>query len=335
MSRRLVALTACLLSAAPAVAQRDRGKDLLPKLMTGPATAATAGTVRVLSDSRDAALGTVVSADGLVLTKGSELRGELLVKLRTGEVYDAKLVGYHRPTDLALIKVDATGLTPVTFATAPGTVGGWVASTGMAAEPAAVGVLSAAARAIDPRSMEGQTENMNKGYLGINFDEQGEEVKEVVVTDINSHSKAFGRLKVRDVLVEVAGQPIPNRHALLEKLDAYKPGDTVALKLRRGEEELTVKVTLVPRSVIDRGAFQNTLGNNQLSGRRTGFPAVLQHDGVIRPADCGGPLVDLDGKVLGVNIARAGRVETLALPAAVVTDILAELKAGKYRPATK
>ena len=28
----------------------------------------------------------------------------------------------------------------------------------------------------------------------------------------------------------------------------------------------------------------------------------------------GGPVVDLDGNVVGINIARAGRVETLALP---------------------
>jgi serine protease Do len=333
MSRRIVALLACLVLAAPALAQRDRGKDLLPKLMAGPTAAAAASTVRVLSDNRDAALGTVVSADGLVLTKGSELRGELAVKLRTGEVYDAKLVGYHRPTDLALIKVDTTGLTPVAFATAPGAVGGWVAAPGLGAEPAAVGVLSAAARKIDPRSPEGQlVENMNKGYLGINF---GERNDEVVVTDINPHSKAYGRLKEKDVLVEVAGQPVPNRDALIERLDAYKPGDTVALKLRRGEEELTVKVTLVPRSVIDRGAFQNTLGNNQLSGRRAGFPAVLQHDAAVRPADCGGPLVDLDGRVLGINIARAGRVETLALPTDVVNEVLPGLKEGKYKPVGK
>lgn len=333
MSRRIVALLACLLAAAPAAAQRDRGKDLLPKLMAGPSAAAAASTVRVLSDNRDAALGTVVSADGLVLTKGSELRGELAVKLRTGEVYDATLLGYHRPTDLALIKVDTTGLTPVTFATAPGTVGGWVAAPGLGDEPAAVGVLSAAARKIDPRSpQEGLTENMNKGYLGINFDPSRDEP---VVIGVNPHSKAFGKLKAEDVLLEVASQPIPNKDALLERLDNYKPGDTVAVKLRRGEEELTVKVTLVPRSVIDRGAFQNTLGNNQLSGRRGGFPAVLQHDAFVRPTDCGGPLVDLDGKVLGVNIARAGRVETLALPASVVNEVLPGLKEGKYKPVSK
>ena len=51
---------------------------------------------------------------------------------------------------------------------------------------------------------------------------------------------------------------------------------------------------------------------------------------MLKPKDCGGPLVDLSGKVVGVNIARAGRVETLALPAdtveAIVKRLLSELR---------
>ena len=45
---------------------------------------------------------------------------------------------------------------------------------------------------------------------------------------------------------------------------------------------------------------------------------ILQHDSVLKPSECGGPLVDLDGKVVGINIARAGRTETYAIPSEVV-----------------
>ena len=47
-------------------------------------------------------------------------------------------------------------------------------------------------------------------------------------------------------------------------------------------------------------------------------------------APVGIALVDLDGRVLGINIARAGRVETWTLPAETIKPIYAELKAGKY-----
>ena len=66
--------------------------------------------------------------------------------------------------------------------------------------------------------------------------------------------------------------------------------------------------------------------------RRTGFPAIIQHDMVLKPIDCGGPLVDLDGNVLGINIARAGRVESWALPPDIVKPIIKDMKEGKLPP---
>jgi serine protease Do len=69
-----------------------------------------------------------------------------------------------------------------------------------------------------------------------------------------------------------------------------------------------------------------------LSDRRNGFPIILQHDAALRPSDCGGPLVDLDGKVVGINIARAGRTETYAAPTQAVLPLLYDLMSGKLAP---
>jgi serine protease Do len=52
----------------------------------------------------------------------------------------------------------------------------------------------------------------------------------------------------------------------------------------------------------------------------------LPHDTPLRPKDCGGPLVDTDGRVAGINIARALRVATYALPARDVRQVLNELR---------
>ena len=49
---------------------------------------------------------------------------------------------------------------------------------------------------------------------------------------------------------------------------------------------------------------------------------------------CGGPLVNLDGKAVGLNIARADRVATYALPARLVKQSLDSLK-SKYKLAAK
>ena len=117
-------------------------------------------------------------------------------------------------------------------------------------------------------------------------------------------------------------------------LENSRPGDSVTLTVLREGEEKTFKLTLTgPPGRPDRGTIQNAMGGD-LSGRRTGFPAVLQTDMVVAPKDCGGPVVDLDGNVLGINIARAGRVETWILPSENIRPLLTDLKAGKFGPIT-
>jgi serine protease Do len=62
------------------------------------------------------------------------------------------------------------------------------------------------------------------------------------------------------------------------------------------------------------------------SQRAKGFEQAIEHDTVLQPWLCGGPLVNLDGKAIGINIARASRVSTYALPARLVKRILDNLK---------
>lgn len=47
---------------------------------------------------------------------------------------------------------------------------------------------------------------------------------------------------------------------------------------------------------------------------------------MLEPWQCGGPLVNLDGQAIGLNIARASRVATYALPSALVQRVIADLK---------
>ena len=63
------------------------------------------------------------------------------------------------------------------------------------------------------------------------------------------------------------------------------------------------------------------------SGRAEGFELALQHDSVLQPWQCGGPLLDLNGKAVGLNIARAGRVSSYALPSSVIRRVADQLQA--------
>jgi serine protease Do len=295
---------------------------------------ATKSTVRVLCDGKEAALGTVVGEDGWILTKNSELKGKLTCKLPDGKELEAKLVGVHDKFDLAMLKVDAKGLTPVKFVeskTAP--VGNWLASVGTGDDPAAVGVMSVAARS-PSRGDGGGALNPKRGFLGIQMEEVlagwfgGGGVKVTVVTPRSAAEKAG--VKVGDKIVAVNDQNVTGLEGMKNLMSKTKSGDVVTLRVVRDDEEKELKATLgTPPQ--DRGDVQNSMGS-KLSDRRTGFPTFFQHDTVIRPQDCGGPICDLDGHVLGINIARAGRTESYAIPSEAITPILADLKYGKLAP---
>ena len=288
-------------------------------------------TVRVLGDGKDAALGVVVSADGWILSKHSELKGKKLTcKLADGNEVDAELVGFDVPHDLAMLKVNAKGLTPVVWTDSKASrIGHWVASPGIGADQVAIGVISVASRDIKNAKLMAPS-GAAGGYLGIAFDIDfaGVKIQDVVP---NTPAQKAG-FKKDDQILTLNGKAVGSADEFRALLSTTKAGVVVNLKFLREEKEMELKVTLgeSPNSKKgkSRGEIQNSMGS-KLSDRRAGFPVVLQHDSVLKPTDCGGPLVNLDGKVLGINIARAGRTESYAIPSEAVRPMLEKLKMRK------
>jgi serine protease Do len=240
-------------------------------------------------------------------------------------------VGVHEPYDLALLKVAATALPAVEWRDKiTAAVGTWVAAPGLDDTPVAVGVVSVAARAVAARDLPAPY-NSAGGYLGIELADAADVGARISRVVPNSPAAKAG-LKADDFFLSFAGRPVQDADALLDALRRNKPGEAVAIRVKRGSEEVELQVTLDRRpGGRGRGDFQNRLAG-ALSDRRNGFPTILQHDAVLRPSDCGGPLVDLDGKVIGINIARAGRTESYAAPTPVVLPLLYDLMSGKLAP---
>jgi serine protease Do len=296
-------------------------------------------TVRVQCDGKDVALGTVIGPDGWILTKASQLKGIAVCQLQDGRQLEARVVGIHDPYDLAVLKIDATGLTPVEWRDSKKAVPGhWVVAPSPKESPAAIGVVSVATRSVSARDLP-LSFNASSGFLGITVAESADAGARVgVVTPDGPAAKAG--IKVDDIILSLAGQAIQDAESLLNFMQGTKPGEVLVVRIKRGSEELELKPTLDrrpttgPRGGRGRGDIQNRMGS-ELSNRRNGFPTILQHDAVLRPIDCGGPLVDLDGKVIGINIARAGRTETYAAPTEAVLPLLyaAESKLAEAKAA--
>jgi len=290
---------------------------------------ASTATVRILAGAEPASLGTVVDADGLILTKASVLEGELLCRLDDGTELAAELVAVDEDYDLALVKIDADGLTPVRWRTGdvppPGSI---VAAVAPDDSLLAVGVVSAA-----PREVPGSTRPERvRGWLGVVL---GGGQSGLGVTGVYRGSPAGkAGLKVGDRIKRIDGKAMKSTSQIVETVGSRNVGQKLALVIQREDEEVELAATLGKQQA--GRAPQDHWGGGPFSRRRQGFPTALAHDAVVHPDDCGGPLVDTDGNVVGINVARALRVTTYAIPAETVLDVLEDLRAsGPARPKAK
>src|SRR5207237_3076770 len=84
-------------------------------------------------ESRSLGSGFIISADGYILTNAHVVEGadEINVKLTDKREYKAKVIGADKRTDIALIKIDTTGLPAVRFGDPTKLkVGEWVVAIG-------------------------------------------------------------------------------------------------------------------------------------------------------------------------------------------------------------
>jgi serine protease Do len=172
---------------------------------------------------------------------------------------------------------------------------------------------------------------LGTGLLGVLLAETPGLVKVVQVVPSSGAEKAG--IAIDDVFVSIDGKPVTTREDLTDAIQAHRLGDSVKIVLMRGEKQLELIATVGKRQegAPTRSDRMNRMGG-PLSARNTGFPSVIQHDTVLKPNECGGPLVTLDGKVIGLNIARGGRVESYAIPSDVISAIIPDLKSGRLAP---
>lgn len=278
-------------------------------------------TTRVLANDLQVALGVIVSADGLVITKASELYGKITCGLYDGRQVPAEIVGVNEEHDVAMLRVDARELPVVRWGVEElPAIGSWLATPGPDQLPAAIGIVS-----VEPRAVTAPS-----GFLGISLDNTLPRILQIFP---GGGAEKAG-LRVNDVILKINGQEVADRESLQRIIRRYQPGQKLVLNVQRATGPLTITATLEdgPNAASnERAEMQNRLGT-QVSQRRGGFPKALQHDSVLRPNECGGPLVDLEGRAIAINIARAGRVACYAIPASIIVGLIDELKTGKHLP---
>jgi len=106
--------------------------------------------------------GVILTDDGYIVTNNHVIDGadKLEVLLNDNSTYDARVIGTDEATDLALIKIDAEKLTPITFGDSEAVkIGEWVLAVGNPFgfnSTVTAGIVSAKARSISHNSRGGK-----------------------------------------------------------------------------------------------------------------------------------------------------------------------------------
>ncbi len=281
------------------------------------------GTVEVRVSRKRVGFGTVVGPER-VLAKWSDVKPHVkTLSCRTGEGdwLPAEVVGFYRGPDLAVLQVTGLKAMPLSLDEADDLkIGQFLALARPDGEAAAMGVVS-----VLPRSLR----ESDRAFLGIlmDIDYKGPGVK-VRSVEPGTGAKASG-LKAGDIITGLPGRAVNGNFELSTALQRLQPGEKIRIKYRRGREEKIAEVKLGGRPAPNRIPFgrmerMNKMGGHRYSTVKDGFQAVIQSDMQLEPEDCGAPVIDLDGRVVGIAVARAGRIKSFIIPARTVKTLLEE-----------
>ncbi len=303
---------------------RTDGKEVQAAFASA-ADSAKKCTVQVYNGAKFVGLGTVVTEDGLVLAKNSEFstvrEGQLRIMGPGRRIARARILARDIPHDLVILDLGRKVELGYEWGdTKDLSLGTWLVSgaTGSITGPKVRGgVLAAKSRTI----------KKSGGVIGVILGgRDGEENGGVQVTEVAKDGPAFkAGLKKNDIIFAIDGKEVFEREKMIEIVKSNDPGTVITVSLKRGNEELDVDITLGYRNIVFADMkSRNDKMSGKFSVRRTGFETVLQHDITLGPSDMGGPLFDLKGRLVGINIAKANRVEFFAIPVEAIKKVLKE-----------
>jgi serine protease Do len=310
--------------------QNRTDRTFLSTISTQVARNHTVGVVRLTSEGREVALGTIMSTDGDILTKASELpEGPLTAVLPDGRTVTAERGAVDTGWDLALIRVKTPGLRTLPFAEGSA-MGRWTFSPDSTGGVAAVGVVGVAQMPVKNKGIQ----PASKAFMGVGPAPTDPEVltklglsSGVAVNVTEDMPAAKAGVRTGDIFVDLDGVPLKDWDTLMEYMGKKRPGETLKVRVARGEERLNLNIQLTARPEELRNPAEKLSG--EVSRMQGPFPRVMHHDALLRPSAMGGPVLDADGRLIGLNIARADRTSTYAIEAKDLREIYTKLRAAK------
>ena len=262
-------------------------------------------------------LGTLLNSE-YVATKLSELTPHEMIDCRfhEGDPGVAEIAMTNVALDLAILKLQIPRRAATSLVSQPVVSAAefsLVFAASVQSEPVRVGLITRR-RHYEPRL---------NGKLGAVLDVD-ETSRAVRVKEVAPNSTASVAGLSKTCLIDsINGQPVKSLDNVGALLSEHQPGDWLQFQFRIAEKSSTnfARLQHDPAERFERTEFLDGR-SGIVSERRSGFADVLQHDIELSPSHCGGPLIDSEGRVIGVNIARRARESSLAIPIEVVLQFM-------------
>lgn len=312
------------------VEQRTNGRQTLAAVANlQPLTTACTASIESARGGDAICTATIVGEDGYLLTKASEVPDVEKTRARFTDGRQASVREVRREVRFDLLLLQAVGvgnLQAVSLGAAkPLSLGQWLCSTAEKGQEPRIGIVSARSRRIPGTG----------AALGIRMEEkafQGGKGVRIIGIASESPAEAAG-LHEGDVIMHIAGEAVAQYRRVHEIVSKRQPGEIIEVRYRRKDKEETCRVRLASRTKVLQNWEGEDFANGGISLRSDNFPEVLQHDIPLFPSDMGGPVATLEGKVVGINIARVDRVTTFALPVeAFWTEVQRWMKDDRHPP---
>ena len=226
--------------------------------------------------------GVIISEDGYIVTNNHVIDNadKLEVLLNDNSSYEARIVGTDEASDLALIKIDAKGLSPITFGDSESVkIGEWVLAVGnpfgfnstVTAIYSNTGSYSGFSFAIPTSIVKkvmadirqyGTVQRAMLGCSVVELDAKLAKEKGItavkagcLVKDVNdmSTAKELG-LKEDDVITAINGVEVHNFAQLVEQISKFRPGDKISVTYCRDNKSYT-----------KTGVLRNSQGNTAIT----------------------------------------------------------------------
>jgi len=275
--------------------------------------------VEVVNGEVPVGLGTVVDDGGYAVAKATVLPPQPQCRLPDGSIMSVDVIGVDKAFDLAVLRLPRKMLPPVKWTGREDPAKAGTVSVAIGANGAVLsfGIVSVGTRRLTNIHPPTYDLPLRVKAAAPHVSGQVSQTNGYVLNSVDFVAEAAG-LKSGDRLISIAGHVIATEKDLSRSVSACLSGDIVEVVYARTAKTTTTHLPLRAAA----GLWEETF-------RSDDFPVALEYSPPVGIDQCGGPLVDLKGQVMGITVGSSAPHAGWAIPANSVRRLVADAKAGK------